>query len=209
MPDVYINFEREQVDGIVAVDTCLADAVKRFGIRFAGDCDHGHGVHHCALIVSSGISNLSPPTKTETEHFAAHGRRSNERLACEARIIKSGEIVIMTNQKKEEPKKAETPKDRFQAEFEAMPLDKKFASLFRMEAATLTEAFEYVVKSPMKVVEKFGDVITEFGIKLEKEARKATRPAEKYSPPKTPNPKAAKSKSRPARKPAPPSAPKA
>lgn len=124
-------------------------------------------------------------------------------------MIEIGEVVIMTNQNKEESKKTEIPKDRFQAEFEAMPLDKKFASLFRMEAATLTEAFEYVVKSPMKVVEKFGDVITEFGIKLEQEARKAARPTEKYTPPKTANPRAAKSKSRPARKSAPPSPPKA
>ena len=87
----------------------------------------------------------------------------------------------MTEQKKKASKKAETPKDQFQAEFEALPLEKKFARLLRMEAVTLSETFAYVVDSPMKVVEKVGEVIAEFGTKLENEVKKATRPAESTS----------------------------
>lgn len=79
----------------------------------------------------------------------------------------------MINEKTDEPKAKETAKDRFQQEFEAMPLEKKIASLFRMEAVTLSETVAYVVNSPMKVVEKVGDVIAEFGMKIENEARKA------------------------------------
>lgn len=139
-------------------------------------------------------------TTTEAEHFARHGRKSNERLASEARIIESGEITIMTEKKKEESKKKEPAKDRFQAEFEALPLEKKIAHLLRMEAVTLGETFAYVVNSPMKVVEKVGDIIAEFGIRLENEAKKATRPAEAKTGNATAKGPTAKPNGRPAKK---------
>jgi hypothetical protein len=99
-----------------------------------------------------------------------------------------------------------TPKDRFQAEFEALPLEEKFARLFRMEAATLSEAFTYAFNSSSKVVERMGDVISDFGVKIETEVKRAaehckTEPAAdapseakkagartRKTPPKTANP---------------------
>ena len=177
MKDAEIKFEREGLGGLVAVGSYLADTVKRFGVRFEKECDHALGQHHCEILISSGSDNLSPMTEAETEHFAAAGRSTNERLAHEAQIIKAGEIVIMTHEKKEETKRSETPKDPLKAEFDALPLEKKIAALMRMEAVTLSETFAYVINSPMKVVEKVGDVMAEFGMRLEQEARKATRPA--------------------------------
>ena len=176
MSDVEIRFEREGVSGIVAVGSNLVDTARRFGIRI-DDCQPAKNMHDCALIVSTGSDRLSPITPTETEHFAANGRRSNERLACEAKIVKPGELVIMTDQTKEEPKKNESTKAGFQAEFDALPLDKKFANLLRMEVTTLSEAFSYIANSSLKMVEQIGDVITDFGAKIEHEAKKATRPS--------------------------------
>jgi ferredoxin len=181
MSDAEIRFENEGLGGIVAVGSYLADTLKRFGIRPEQDCEHFVGKHYCELTVSSGTANLSPLTKVEREHFAVRGRRSNERLACEAKIIKPGEVVIMTNQKKETPNEtgtADAPKDKFKEEFDALPLEKKIAYLMRMEAVTLSETVAYVVNSPMKVIEKVGDVMAEFGMKLEQEARKARRPSD-------------------------------
>ena len=208
MADVEIRFEREGLEGLVAVGTYLFDAAKRFGVTFDEECDKVKGLHHCAIIVTAGAPNLSPLTATETEHFADNGRRTNERLACEARIIKSGEIVIMTDQKKEESKTTEAPKERYQEEFEALPLEKKIARLFKMEAITLGETFSYVVNSPMKVIEKVGDVIAEFGMKIENEAKKATRPAEPAVAPKAEKAADPKQKPKAPRKPAPPRAAK-
>lgn len=69
-----------------------------------------------------------------------------------------------------------TTKDRFQAEFEALPLEEKFARLFQMEAATLSEAFKYAVNSSSKVAEKVGDVITDLSAKFEQEVKRAAEP---------------------------------
>ena len=93
-------------------------------------------------------------------------------------------------------------------EFEALPLEKKIARLFKMEAITLGETFSYVVNSPMKVIEKVGDVIAEFGMKIENEAKKATRPAEPATAPKAEKAADPKQKPKAPRKPAPPRAAK-
>jgi hypothetical protein len=113
----------------------------------------------------------------------------------------------MTDQKQQEPKEKDAARDRFQAEFEALPLDQKFARLFKMEAATISETFNYVMKDPMKVVEKVGDVMTEFGTKIENEVRKATSSAKDCSGEET-GPAASKEKSSSTRKPGAPKKPK-
>ena len=112
----------------------------------------------------------------------------------------------MTDQKQQETKNA--PKDRFQEEFNALPLDKKFANLLQMEVATLTETFNYVATSSMKVIEKVGDAINDFGTKIENEAKKAASSAKSAA--SSPGPKAstAKPKARPARKSTAPPKPK-
>ena len=182
MNDADIRFEREKLDAVVPVGTYLIDAARRVGVRLENECDPAKRLHNCEVSVIQGAANLSAVTKAELEHFASTGRRDNERLACEARIEKPGEIVIMTKEKAQEPKQEEK-KDPLQDEFANLPLEKKIASLLRMEAVTLGETLSFVVNSPLKVLEKAGDVIAEFGVKLENEARKAARPEEHTAEP--------------------------
>jgi ferredoxin len=208
MSDVNIYFQRERLGGIVAVGSYMSDVFRRFGVKFEKECDRAGGFHVCAVSIEEGWDRLSDLTRVELEHLAKNGRRTNVRLACEARIIKPGELVIMTEEKKEAPKQEQPKKDKFQEEFEAMPLEKKIASLLRMEAVTLGETFAYVVNSPMKVVEKVGDVIAEFGVKLEQEAKKAARPQEPKAEPAAPKGPSGKGKGSSGRKSA-PDAPKA
>ncbi len=177
MSEVTIKFENEDLEGLVAVGTYVGDAMARFGIFTDKVCDNSQKVHHCAVVISAGIDLISPLTKTEEEHFGANGRKPNERLACEAKIEHPGEVVIMTDQKKKDAEKDEA-KDTFEEEFESLPLEKKFAKLFKMEAMVLSETVSYVLDSPYKVFEKVGDVMAGFGRKMEDEAKKAKRPAE-------------------------------
>ena len=189
MANATIRFEREGLEGEVAVGTYLSDALKRFGVRTEEPCDHSIAVHCCALTISSGEQHLSQQSVREKEHFSAVGRRKNERLACEAKISGPGEIVIMTDQKKKETTET-NEKPKMVSEFETLPLEQKIANLLRMEAVTLSETVSYVVNSPFAVLEKVGDVMAEFGMKLEREAKKATRPAENADEPNDTPPKA-------------------
>ena len=201
MIDAEIRFEREDRDGVVAVRTYLIDAARRLGVRLDSTCQPEKKIHSCAVAITKGAEDLSSITKAETEHFALNGRRNNERLACEARIEKPGEIVIMTKEKAQEPK-AEAKTNPLQDEFAGLPLEQKIANLVKMEAVTLGETFSFVVSSPLKVFEKVEDVIAEFGVKLENEARKAARPDEHKTEPAAAKTTGTKSKPRAPRKPA-------
>ena len=76
----------------------------------------------------------------------------------------------------------ETTKDKFQSEFNALPLEDKIKTLLRFEATTLTETFNFAVNEPMKVVEKFGEVVADIGRKVEEEFKKATEKRKAASP---------------------------
>lgn len=177
MEEVEIRFEREGLSGVVAVGTYLIDAAKRLGVKLEGDCDQAGAAHCCSMIVKSGMDKLSALTKAETEHFSANGRRKDERLACQAKIEKPGEVVIMTEEKKEETG-AEEAAEEYVKNFSELPLEKKIANLMKLEAIALGETVSYVINSPFTIADKVMGVMAEFGFKKEEEAKKAARPEE-------------------------------
>ncbi len=79
----------------------------------------------------------------------------------------------MTQGSKQEGGKTTAAGTDFQQEFGSLPLEEKFSNLWQMEVATLNEAMRYVADSSMKVLEKVGDAISDFGTKVEAEAKKA------------------------------------
>lgn len=177
MEEADIKFERENRDGIVATGTYLFDAARRLGIEI--ECERTGETDFCAVEVKSGREFLSDMTKAETEQLSEERRRNGERLACQAKIVRAGEISIMTKEKvKEEKPVEEAKKEQYKKEFEEMPLEKKIASLVELEAMALGETISFVFNSPYKIFEKALDVMAEFGLKLEKEAKDATRPNE-------------------------------
>lgn len=109
----------------------------------------------------------------------------------------------MTDQKTGDPN---TSKTRFQDEFNALPLDEKFANLLQMEVSTLNDALTYVANSSMKVFEKVGDAISDLGSKIETEAKKATQAEQPKAQAKQPKSSAPKPKASAKRKPTPPRA---
>src|SRR5215468_12730592 len=121
MTDVEIKFEREGLEGIVPVGTYIGDAMRRFGIRDAEPCDARSSSHECVVEIKRGADLLSPLTALETEHFGMKNGKSGRRLACQAKIERPGEIVVMTKkkekEKKEEPKATETSSDEYRKEF--------------------------------------------------------------------------------------------
>ena len=181
MSEVEIKFKRENQEGVVAIGTYLIDAAKRFGIRFEEVCALTEGVHYCSVNVPSGAHLLSPETSAESAYFSEHGRTTNERLACQVKIDKAGEVVVMTKKKAEEPKAETNGEDRseqYRKEFEDLPLEKKIASLVQLETIALGETVSFIINSPFKIADKVMDVMAEFGFKKEEEQKKAARPVE-------------------------------
>lgn len=179
MAEVDVRFEREDRDGVVAVGTYLYDAAARLGIRFDEECLRLGESDACAVEITKGAEFLSEPTQAEIEQLSEKRRKKGERLACQAKFEKSGEVVIMTKEKEaEEQPKTEKTKEEFKKEFEDMPLEQKISSLLELEAMALSETLSFVINSPYAVANKVMDVMADFGQKIEKETKKATRPDE-------------------------------
>ena len=171
-----IKFEREGLEGVIPVGSYLGDALRRFGIK---NYDRCNAEHDCVIEVKQGGDLLSPMTTDETEYFKEFGGNAEQRLACHARIEREGEIVVMTKeQKQEEPKISDNESDQYRKQFAELPLDKKISELVKLEALALGETVSYIVNSPFAIFEKVGDIMADFGMKLEKNAKEAQRPTE-------------------------------
>jgi ferredoxin len=183
MLEAEIKFSREDREGVVAVGTYLIDAAKRFGIHFEDVCNPEAAIHHCSVVVASGSNLLSGLTKAEEDYFASNGRKTNERLACQVKIDKAGEVEIMTDKKVKDPEpeaksNSADSSEEYRKAFEEMPLEKKIANLVQLETIALGETVSFIINSPFKVADKLMDVMAEFGFKKEERQKESARPAE-------------------------------
>jgi ferredoxin len=182
MLEAQVSFAREKREGIVAVGTYLIDAAKRFGIHFEEVCVPETDEHYCSVAVPSGSDLLSEMTKAESEHFAKSGRKRNERLACQVKIERPGEVEIMTEEKVKDPApESKAPADsneEYRKAFAEMPLEKKIANLVQLETIAFGETVSFIINSPFKIADKVMDVMAEFGFKKEEKQKEASRPAE-------------------------------
>ena len=182
MNEADVVFENEGLEGIVPVGTYLSDAAKRIGVRegFCEISDIQAGSHQCAVEVKTGSEHLSARTDAELELLPEDMRRNGHRLACFAKIESNGEIVIMTQKKKEEAKPGEAiPTEEYKKTFADLPLEKKLSNLVELEVMALSDTLSFVINSPYKVADKLMDVLAEFGLKKEADEKQAARPAEK------------------------------
>ena len=174
MKEVELKFENEKRSGIVAVGSYLIDAANRLGVDI--ECERQGVTDLCAMKITSGRDLLSAPTLAEIEQLSEQRRKDGERLACQAKLEKTGEVVVMTNKKPEEVKPEEDKTEEFKKEFAELPLEKKIANLLELEFMTLSDTFNFVLNSPYAIIGKAMDVMAEFGLKLEEKDKEAKRP---------------------------------
>lgn len=181
MEQIELKFEGEENrSGLVAVGSYLFDAARRLGIKVKDECGRQGECDSCALKVTQGIELLSAPTVAENKQLGEQRIKDGERLSCQTKLEKAGEVVIMITQKNKEnkPETEEEKINEFRKEFEELPLEKKIASLVELEAIALGDTFSFVLNSPYLIAGKIMDVMAQFGLKLEKEDQEAKRPQE-------------------------------
>lgn len=180
------RFEPSGREGIVPVGTYLIDAALRFGIKIEDECGRKGECDTCAVKIIKGAELLSEPTKAELEHLSPERRKKGERLSCQAKIEKVGEITVMTTDK---PKPEVPPFDAFKKEFAELPLEEKVKKLVDLEAITLSDTFNFVLNLPYYIGEKLRDGIAEFGFMKEEAEKQAKRPEEHNSTSESTEPK--------------------
>jgi hypothetical protein len=80
----------------------------------------------------------------------------------------------MSDQTKEGNHEGTSNRGRVEQEFHSLPLEDKFAILFKMEVAAISEALSLAVNDPMKVLDKVGTKLNDLGERIEAEFRRAT-----------------------------------
>jgi ferredoxin len=173
-----LKFERENREGVAVVGSYLIDAARRLGVEIFDDCGRLGLCDSCAVTVKSGGEFLTELTKAEIEQLSEERRKKGERLSCQAKIAKEGEISIMTHEKKDPRTDEERKHQEFRREFDALPLEGKIAQLVELEAVALQETFSFVLNSPYKIGEKVVDLMSQFGLKFDREAKNSKRPVE-------------------------------
>ncbi len=183
MDDVYIMFQGTGREGSLATDTYLIDAAKQLGIDLQCDCSSPEPSNACAVKVMKGVALLSKPTKVEIEQLSASERKERQRLACQTKIERPGEIEVMTikTDAADEKPKAEEQKARskeYKKEFQEMPLDEKISSLVELEAIALGETLSYIINSPYEAFGKVMEAMAGLGRDLEDKDRESKVPEE-------------------------------
>ena len=180
---IEIKFEVEnqpERSGVVPEGTYLWDAAKRLGVHLKAECEGRGTCDTCAVTILKGREMLSSPTSAEMHHLTDERRENGERLACQTRIQRNGELTVMVKKQEveeEETKQSSEPRD-FRKDFQELTFEKKFATLVQLEAVALSETLNYVSNLPSFVVGKVMDVLGVFGKQMEDQKRSEKRPEE-------------------------------
>jgi ferredoxin len=175
---VEIKFLPDERSGLIAEGTYLWDAARRLGVKIPAECD-GHGqCDTCAVLVQTGATLLSSLTEAERERLSPERLASGERLACQARIIAGGELVVSLVPATERAETSEETTRDMRKEFRELPLDRKLATLVELEAVTAFQTLSAIADLPYKAAGKVLDLFAARGRSLNRRDRETRKPQE-------------------------------
>jgi ferredoxin len=180
---VDIKFEPDGRSGVIAEGTYLWDAAKRLGMRLPAECEGRGECDTCAVIVKQGATLLSSLTEAERVRLSPERLAAGERLACQAKVERGGELVLTPVPSTERAETTEEAVKDFRKEFKEMPLNRKLATLMEFEAVTAFETLSSLANLPFTLGEKVMDTMAGFGRSMSKKEREARKPAEHRASP--------------------------
>ena len=175
---VNVEFVPDGRHGVVAEGTYLWDAAKRLGLRLPAECEGRGECDTCAVFVREGATLLSGLTGAERTRLSPERLAAGERLACQAKVERAGDLILEPVPVTERQETAEEVKQDLRAEFREMPLTQKLATLVELEAIAATQTFKAIADVPASYFEKGLDYIVNFGRARARRERQARRPAE-------------------------------
>jgi ferredoxin len=175
-----VNLEwkgEEQRSGVVAEGTYLWAAVKRIGVRLPAECEGRGQCDTCAVVVAEGATLLSGLTDAERKFLSPERLAAGERLACQAKLERGGDVALRPVPKTERAETTEEAARDLREEFRRMPLKKKFATLVGIEADVAYETLVRAVDIPFELFGKGLDLLAVRGRRLAQSERASHRPA--------------------------------
>ncbi len=164
--------------GIVAEGTYLWEAAKRMGVRLPADCEGLGRCDTCAVKVEEGATLLSSLTNAERERLSPERLLAGERLACQTKVERGGDLVLSPVPQTERAETTEETVSDIRQEFRKMPLQQKLSTLVELEAVAATQTLGALADLPFKIFEKGLDLMAGRGRTLSRRKREERRPAE-------------------------------
>lgn len=189
--NVVWKIDGEERAGVIAEGTYLLDAARRLGVRLPAECDWRGECDTCAVVVEEGATLVSSLTEAERARLSPERLASGERLACQARAERGGDLVLRPVPQTERAETAEEVGKDLGREFRQLPLKKKLATLAELEAVTAYQALDRIAGLPSVVIAKGLDLLAVRGRRLHREERQRRRPAEHREEPAAEQPVAA------------------
>ena len=151
---VEIKFEPNGPSGLVAEGTSVLDAARRLGFQIpdCGECDAT-----CAVRIMTGATLLSALTDAERKQLSPERLAAGERLACQCKAERGGELVIMLA-----AQTARTAEERtrdLRKEFTELPFDRKIATLMQLETIAVSQAFDKIADASVSLGKKIFDSV--------------------------------------------------
>lgn len=163
--------------GLVADGTFLLDAARRHGVELPTECGGRGECDTCAVVVEAGAALLSAPTEAERVRLGAERLAAGERLACQAKAEREGDLTLRpVPPVAREETTEETARD-FKEEFKRLPLRKKLATLAGLEAEMAYETLVRAVDLPFEIMGKGLDLLAGRGRRLSQSDRAPRKPA--------------------------------
>jgi ferredoxin len=175
---VNVEFVPEGLNGVVAEGTYLWDAAKRLGLRLPTECEGRGECDTCAVIVREGATLLSGLTGAERTRLSPERLAAGERLACQAKVERAGDLILEPVPVTERQETSEEMKQDLRAEFREMPLQQKLTTLIELEAIVAAQTFNAIADVPRSYFDKGLDYIANFGRARARRERQARRPTE-------------------------------
>jgi ferredoxin len=176
--NVVWKIDGEERGGIVAEGTYLLDAARRLGVRLPVECGGRGQCDTCAVVIEEGATLVSALTDPERTRLSPERLAAGERLACQTRIERGGDLVLRPVPGTERAETSDELKGDLRREFRELPLRKKLSTLAELEAVTAYQALDRIASLPYAVFEKGLDLLAGRGRKLHRREREARRPAE-------------------------------
>jgi ferredoxin len=148
---VEIKFEPDGSSGLVAEGTSVVDAARRLGFQIpeCGVCDGT-----CAISIITGKALLSDLTDTERQQLSPARLAAGQRLACQCKAERGGELVIKLVAQPERARTAEEQTRDLRREFSELPFERKIATLMQLETVAVTQAFDKIADASASLGKK-------------------------------------------------------
>jgi ferredoxin len=153
---VEIRFEPDGPSGSVNEGASIADAARQLGFQIP-DCGECDGT--CAIRIVTGMALLSDLTDIERKQLSLERLASGDRLACQCKAERGGELVIRLVAESERARSAEEKTRDLRREFSELPFDRKIATLLQLETVAATEAFDKITDASISFGKKIFDTV--------------------------------------------------